>query len=148
MTKRESHVEADSKHLLTFGSSKVHGIDFSYQGILGIWEGLEASTPYEMASLLESLDLASPPEATQSSKELGPSVDVNASLRPRPSARQTQRIADGFHGNYSAALNTLNSRSNLEKTSWKPTVHTEKAQQRKLALALCDWRVDQDEITR
>lgn len=138
----------DSKHLLTFGSSKVHGIDFSYQGILGIWEGLEASTPYEMASLLDSLDLASPPEASQASKELSLSIDVTASLRPRPSARQTQRMGDGFHGNYSAALNTLNSRSNGEKTSWKPTVHSEKTQQRKLALALCDWKVDQDEIAR
>ena len=140
---------ADSKHLLTFGSSKVHGIDFSYQGILGIWEGLEASTPHEMASLLDSLDLASPSESSQNiSKELGPTVDVNASLRPRPSAKHSQRLGDGFHGNYSAALNTLNSRTNSDKTSWKPTVHTEKPQQRKLALALCDWRVDADEISR
>ena len=43
----------------TLVSSKLHGIDFSYQGILGIWEGLEPSAPQEFVIWLDGLDLAS-----------------------------------------------------------------------------------------
>ncbi|KAI5123084.1 hypothetical protein M0805_000518 [Coniferiporia weirii] len=138
-----------SKYLLTFGSPKIHGIDFSYQGILGIWEGLEASSSQEVVSLLDSLDLAAPSEASSNTlNDSSPSVDVNASLRPRLQSNKSHRMGDGFHGNYTAALNTLNSRSNLDKSVWKSTVHTDKNQQRRLALALCDWRVGEEEFTR
>ncbi|THH10667.1 hypothetical protein EW145_g1164 [Phellinidium pouzarii] len=138
-----------SKYLLTFGTAKIHGIDFSYQGILGIWEGLEASSSQEVVSLLDSLDLAAPSEASSMTlSDSSPSVDVNASLRPRLSSNKSHRLGDGFHGNYTAALNTLNSRSNSDKSAWKSTVHTEKSQQRRLALALCDWKVGEEEFSR
>ena len=145
-------IDTDAKHLLAFGSAKVHGIDFSFQGILGIWEGLEASPSQDMISLLDGLDLASPSElptnAPVESPHLG--VDVNASLRPRLSASKSQRMVDGFHGNYTAALNTLNSRSNLnsDKFTFKSSVHPDKIQRRKLALALCNWKAGDEEIAR
>ncbi|KAH8119136.1 WD40 repeat-like protein [Phellopilus nigrolimitatus] len=139
----------DSKHLLTFGTSKIHGIDFSYQGILGIWEGLEASASQEVVSLLDSLDLAAPSETSSITlNDSGPSVDVNASLRPHLTSSKNHRPDDGFHGNYTAALNTLNSRSNADKSMWRPTVHTDKNPQRRLALALCNWRVGEEEFLR
>ena len=79
---------------------------------------------------------------------MGPSVDVTASLRPRPSYKQSQRLGDGFHGNYMAALNILNSRGNLEKSQWKLTIHTDKSQQRRLALELVDWKVSDEDFLR
>lgn len=130
----------------------MHGIDFSFQGILGIWEGLQASQSQDMISLLDGLDLAAPSELTTNvavdSPHLG--VDVNASLRPRLNTNKSQRIVDGFHGNYNAALNTLNSRSNLnsDKFAFKSSVHTDKIQRRKLALALCNWKAGDEEIAR
>lgn len=131
------------------GSSKIHGIDFSYQGILGIWEGLKPTSSQEVVSILDGLDLASPSEASSITLgEMGPSVDVTASLRPRPSYKQSQRLGDGFHGNYMAALNILNSRGNLEKSQWKPTIHTDKSQQRRLALELVDWKVSDEDFLR
>lgn len=103
----------------------------------------------DFVSLLDGLDLASPSEASSVTlNAFGPSVDVNASMRPRLSSKHNSRMGDGFHGNYTAALNTLNSRSNLDKSMWKPTVHTDKSQQRRLALALCDWKVGEEEFAR
>ena len=133
----------------TLVSSKLHGIDFSYQGILGIWEGLEPSAPQEFVSLLDGLDLASPSEASSVTLgEVGPSVDVAASLRPRLSYKQSQRMGDGFHGAYAAALNVLNTRGNSEKSVWKLTVSTHKAHQRRLALDMCNWRVGEEDYLR
>ena len=138
----------DSKQLLTFGSSKVHGIDFSFQGILGIWEGLEPSTSREMNSLLDSLDLAAPPEASTLQSDTSLTIDVDASLRPRLTSHRSHTREDGFHGNYTAALTTLTARSDLDKSAWKSTVHTGRGPHRRLALALCNWKAGEEEITR
>ncbi|KAL5528601.1 hypothetical protein ACEPAF_7737 [Sanghuangporus sanghuang] len=138
-----------SKYLLAFGSSKIHGFDFSYQGILGIWNGLEVTASQEVVSILEGLDLASPSESSSSTLVgMGPISDAGPSLRSHFSSRRNRKAGDGFHGNYSAALNMLNSRSHLDKSMWKPTIHTDKTQQRRLALALCDWKIGEDEILR
>ena len=139
----------DSKHLLTFGSAKIHGFDFSYQGVLGIWNGLEVTSSQEVVSLLEGLDLASPSESSSSTLVgVEPILDAGPSIRSHFASRRNRKAGDGFHGNYSAALNMLNSRSYLDKSTWKPTIHTDKTQQRRLALALCNWKVGEDELLR
>lgn len=126
----------------------MHGIDFSFQGILGIWEGLEPATSREMNSLLDSLDLAAPPEAAVLSSDSTSTVDMNASLRPRLSNHRSRMREDDFHGNYTAALNTLTTRGDLDKSVWKPTVNTGKGPHRRLALALCNWKAGDEEIIR
>ncbi|EJD02917.1 WD40 repeat-like protein [Fomitiporia mediterranea MF3/22] len=137
-----------SRNLLMSGTSKIHGIDFSFQGILGIWEGLEASASPDVVSILDGLDLAGPSEVPSPNLlSMNPLVEANIPLRSRIS-RHSQRMGDGFHGSYSAALSKLNSRSNLDRTMWKPTVHTDKSQQRRLSLALCDWKVGEEEFSR
>ena len=140
--------EADSKNLLKFGSSKIHGFDFSYQGILGIWNGLEAAASRDVISLLDGLDLASPSEASSATLTGTPIPEEGPSLRSHLPPKRPHRPGDGFHGNYSAALNMLNSRTILDKSLWKSTIHTDKTQQRRLALALCNWRIGEDEFTR
>lgn len=146
-----SNVLLDAKQLLAFGSSKVHGIDFSFQGIMGIWEGLEASPSQDMMSILDGLDLASPSESPAARGESPHrSVDVNASLHPRLNTFKSQKLVDGFHGNYTAALNTLNSRTDLvnEKLAFKSPLHSDKVQRRRLALALCNWKAGDEQIAR
>ena len=127
----------------------MHGIDFSYQGVLGIWEGLEPSSSQDVESLVESLDLAGPSESSSVTTVEGPSpsLDVTASLLPRLSGRGHSH-ADAFHGNYTAALNALNSRIEPDRSLWKSSVHTSRAAQRKLAMALCDWKAGEEEFAR
>lgn len=101
-----------------------------------------------MNSLLDSLDLAAPSEAAVLSSNSVPSVDVNPSLRPRLSSHRSHAHEDGFHGNYTAALNTLTTRGDLDKSTWKPTTNTEKGAHRRLALALCNWKAGEEEISK
>ncbi len=72
----------DSRSVLSLGSaSRVHGIDFAYQGVLGIWEGLATTVP-ELTGQLVSLDLAgisgSPP---MGQSELSPGLDLSSNSR-------------------------------------------------------------------
>lgn len=113
----------ESKTILTDGLSNVHGFDFTYQGVLGIWEGLQP--------------IPLPPSALPSS------VDISG-----PTASLEMPSKNAQNGNFQMAINALNSSRGLDKASWKPAVHTSRAAQRRLAHALCGWNVGDDELQR
>lgn len=55
---------------------------------------------------------------------------------------------DDMHGNFYAALVALAGRSGIDKSQWKPMVHTGKATQRQVALWVCGWGVREDDLNR
>jgi len=139
-----------SRSVLSLGSgSRVHGIDFAYQGVLGIWEGLATTVP-ELTGQLVSLDLAgisgSPP---MGQSELSPGLDLS-STAASPFFSNRSNSADAPHGNYITALNALNTQREAltEKGMWKPAVHSVKSPHRKLALALVNFKIGDEDIAR
>lgn len=130
----------DSKELLAF--------DFAYQGILSIWEGHEPSASRNIVSSIDGLDLAGSSE--KSPIDFGaesPSVDVNASLPPRLPSHKSVDSRDSLFGSYTTDSSTMNSRDESD-TSAANSPTTSKSRQRQLSLAICDWKVGDDEFGR
>lgn len=127
----------------------MHGFDFAYQGLLGIWEGLDAAPQQDNSSSADGKDQLGASDATSLvSVDLALNPDGAPSTRTKHNSRRSHSPADMFHGNYHAALNSLNSRRDLDRSVWKPTVSTTKLAHRRLALALCDWKVGEEEFKR
>lgn len=130
----------ESKELLCSPTPKVHGYDFSYQGLLGIWDGFPPDSPPDSVedtptAVNRSLLLDVPSSAS------GPN-DKNKRQR---SARRSDSPADDMHGNWPAAMATLADRRGVERSLWKPLVPTTKLLQRQVALHLCGWNLKDDE---
>ena len=136
------HVVTDSQEVLSIPTPRLHGYDVSYQGLLGIWEGISPSASPSASQLADdtpmpihrSLLLDLPPHGSQH--------HVHAST----SQRRTHSPADDLHGNWPAALATLAARRGADRSSWKPTVPTSKLLQRQVALQLCGWSLRDDEL--
>ena len=109
------------------------------------------SSSQEFINTLEGLDLAgaaSDPTNLPRSDTM-PSIDIISSLQSPLASHRSHSSADAFHGNYISALNALNSRREQDRLMWKPAVHhTQKSPHRRLALALCNWRVGDEEFVR
>jgi hypothetical protein len=133
---------------------RLYGYDFSYQGLLGIWEGFNPST-------------APIPQPTQHSSESTPIpghrsllldltvVQVHHSHAGSSagngghgihSSHRSHSPADDLFGSWSAALLSLAARRK-DHSSWKPHVPTDKLLQRQIALQVCGWSVREEEIS-
>jgi WD repeat-containing protein mio len=101
---------------------RLYGYDFSYQGLLGIWEGFNpSSVPTPMQHFSEST--------------------------PIPGQRSLLLdLPDDLFGSWSAALHLLAARRK-DHSSWKPTVPTDKLVQRQIALQVCGWSVREEELS-
>lgn len=123
----------DSQDYLCLPTSRLNGYDFSYEGLLGIWEGLQ---PMPNASTLE----------TPVPRDLLNLPDILPPHHERHSNRRSHSPADDFHGNYHAALSSLSLRRGVDRSSYKPDVSTTRHLQRQVALQLCGWGFKDDEL--
>ncbi|RXW20412.1 hypothetical protein EST38_g5435 [Candolleomyces aberdarensis] len=129
-----------SRELLCSPTPRVHGYDFSYQGLIGIWEGFQPS---------------SPPHSDPTSVDDTPTA-VNRTLLDIPgagnqherqgSSRRSYSPADDLHGNWAVALTTIAERRGVDRSLWKPPVPTTKLVQRQVALQLCGWSLKDEEL--
>lgn len=115
---------------------RLHGYDFSHQGLLGVWEGFPPSssqqTVPESTPGVALLELPSTPHG------------LAAELAGHPQRRPLSP-SDEIHGDFHSAIISLCSRGG-ERTTWKPTVSTQKLAQRQLALQLCGWSLKEDDF--
>ncbi len=116
----------DSRNILCNPTPMINGYDFSYEGLLSIWEGMEPrfSAPPVHHTLLE------PP--------------ANDTLL---SGRRSRSPAGESHGNFSAALKELLSRGSIE-TAWTPAATTSRQLQRQVALQLIGWSLRDSELQK
>lgn len=129
---------------------RLHGYDFSYQGLLGIWEGFNPSsapmqtfgedTPVPgQRSLLLDLPVAQVHHSRMSSAG-------NGGHERHRSQRSRSPAADDLFGSWSAALQSLATRRGIDRSSWKLTLPTNKLVQRQIALQVCGWSLREEEL--
>lgn len=143
----------DAQDVLCLPTPHLHGYDFSYQGVQGIWEGLKLSntisaipqtivddTPiaHQRSLLLDLPPLGAPHHTHTSSSGSGTGHHSHRSHSP----------ADDFHGDWSGALSVLAARRGVVRTSWKPLVKTDKLIERQISLELCGWSLREEEVAR
>lgn len=128
---------------------RLYGYDFSYQGLLGIWEGFNPSSA-PMQNFSEGT-----PTAGQRSLLLDLPVgqvhhsragSTGSGGRESHSSHRSHSPADDLFGSWSAALHSLAARRR-DHSSWKPTVPTDKLVQRQIALRVCGWSVREEELS-
>ncbi|KAG9038629.1 hypothetical protein FRB95_000218 [Tulasnella sp. JGI-2019a] len=156
-------------------SSIVGGFDFSYQGLLGIWEGIRPISADEVATTHPST-----PNATRPVSPTTSSLHINTDVHPSPTLpplivsghRISLHTRDGSgkegglpaltsrrtsvqHLNFDAAIDSLNDmRSKIGTVDTLPVgmsylaldVRTARSGRRKLALALCDWDLTKEDF--
>lgn len=130
----------DSREIVCIPTSRIHGYDFSNQGLMGMWEGFQAlpqsAEPRDSVSLPTDFHLA-PPALDSSSASTSLSLPSTFS----------QSFEDLSYGDFNAAITAIVSRHGIEKTFWSPGLRTNKSAQRELALQLCGWYLGGDELS-
>ncbi|KZP05522.1 hypothetical protein FIBSPDRAFT_765742 [Athelia psychrophila] len=123
-----------SRELLLVPTPRLHGYDFSYQGLLGIWEGFQAQS-HELATAA--------PTPRNGLLELPPATPggIGAAL-----GRHALSPSDDIHGDFHAAILALCARKGIERAAWKPPVHSQKVEQRQFALQLCGWSLRDEDL--
>ena len=121
-TSQSDYVPADSYEYLCVPKPILHGFDFSYQGLLGIWEGFQPLPVPQGPNIL----------ATNNYYDLAEHWETHPSV-------------DELYGNFSAALKALLARRDC---SWKPPVATSKSLHRQVALQLIGWSFREDDFTK
>ncbi|GLB45034.1 putative WD40 repeats [Lyophyllum shimeji] len=114
-----------SHEYLCVPKSVIHGFDFAYQGLLGIWEGFQSLPVPESPDLLPPTSYFDIPVYHDRRRVHGP--------------------LDELRGNFQAALTALAARRAGDRP-WKPTVPTIKGLQRQIALQLIGWSLREDEL--
>lgn len=129
---------------------RLHGYDFSYQGLLGIWEGFNpSSVPIQHFSEdtpvpgQRSLLLDLPVPQIQHSH----TGSAGSGGHERHSSHRSRSPADDLFGSWSAALHSLAARRGSDRSSWKPSVPTTKLVQRQIALQVCGWSLREGQLT-
>ncbi|KAJ6516352.1 hypothetical protein C8R45DRAFT_241220 [Mycena sanguinolenta] len=132
----------NAQDFLCVPTPRLHGYDFSHQGIMGIWEGfppLAAPTPHAEPQMLPEAGPVGPP--------------VNRDLmelrigRSRSRSRRSESPADDLHGNFQAALRALVLRGGDKTSAWKfHSVSSNKILQRQVALHLCGWSLKEEDM--
>ena len=113
---------------------RLHGYDFSYEGLLGIWEGFQAlpDQKRETTPVTAHRDLLEP--------------DPSTAHHEKQSSRRS-RSPNDRRGNFHASLVILAARRGADGSTWKPTVVTTKLVQRQVALRLCGWSLREEDLT-
>jgi len=142
----------DSKYLLSYGTSRIHGFDFANQGVLGIWEGFQPAS--RTTSLERDLRIEQP-----TGRDVEPSLlslpeeragySTPGRQRRRRSLRRNHSPADQLHGDFAAAVHILNNRRGYDRASvTKISAPTSRLAQRRFCLTLCGWNQGDDELLR
>lgn len=137
-----------SRELVCSPTSKVHGFEFSNQGLFGLWEGfaLLPLVPEPSASSSSVLDgLLTIPQISPGDSSLSP-LSTPAVLDPL--TRMRQPPDDLAYGDFTAAVAALCARrTSGSGRPWKPPIrNTEKLEQRRFALHLCGWSIGEEEM--
>ncbi|KAG2154425.1 uncharacterized protein EDB93DRAFT_1223264 [Suillus bovinus] len=139
-----------SRELVCSPTSRLHGYEFSNQGLFGLWEGF-APLPQvseSSASSFSVLDgLLTIPQISPGDSSLSP-LSTPAVLDPL--ARLRQPPDDLAYGDFTTAVAALCARQTSGSgRPWKPPVRsTEKLEQRQFALHLCGWGIGEEEMNR
>lgn len=132
----------DAQDFLCVPTPRLHGHDFSHQGIMGIWEGfppLAVVAPHGETQMFPEPAPVAPPVH----RDL---LDVRDG-RSRSRSRRSHSPADDLHGNFHAALTALALRSGDKTSAWKfPAVSSSKMLQRQVALQLCGWSLKEEDL--
>lgn len=150
---RFSYAIPDSQEIFTVPTARLHGYDFSYQGLLGIWEGfaplpVSAQPPLvdDPPSMTQSLLFDLPPTTNPIYTGFVQNVPLTAS--GVSTTLSNRRSRSPLSENWPAALGALAARRGLDTTRscWKPAVHTAKLLQRQIALQVIGWSLRDDEL--
>jgi hypothetical protein len=117
-------------------SSRIHGYDFSYQGLHGIWDGFRPVT--------HAVESEHTPRIVY--LELPPSEGNKPRSRSRHKGHRSHSPADELHGDFQAAIAAIGSRKGVDPLRWRPLVSTNKLIQRQVALQLCGWSLKEEEL--
>ncbi|KAF7980728.1 hypothetical protein HWV62_36737 [Athelia sp. TMB] len=127
-----------SREVLLVPTPRLYGYDFSYQGLLGIWEGFQ-SQPHEPAG--------SAPTPRNGLLDLPPTTPGGIGAAAGGlSRRHALSPSDEIHGDFHAAIVALSSRKGTERLAWKPPVSSQKVEQRLFALQLCGWSLKDEDL--
>ncbi|KAF9241774.1 hypothetical protein BU15DRAFT_87047 [Melanogaster broomeanus] len=130
-----------SRELVCNPTPRIHGYDFTNQGLLGIWEGFpslpQPSGTWPSTSLLSDMISASS----------GSVVDSSSSTILRSASSFSQTSDDLSYGDFTAAITVLLSRQSTENSGWSPVIRTNKMAQRELGLQLCGWYLKDDDLS-
>jgi hypothetical protein len=137
----ESLWRIDSQEIFFVPTPRLHGYDFSYQGLLGIWHGFQPSPrPQSAHASTPQIALLELPPSTPR----GRSAELKGySSHPK---RRVLSPSDDIHGDFHAAIVSLRSRQGGDPPSWRPTVSTHKLEQRQFALQLCGWSLKDEDL--
>ncbi|KAF9227102.1 WD40 repeat-like protein [Gyrodon lividus] len=128
-----------SRELMCIPIPRIHGYDFSNQGLLGIWEGFptlpQSSETRPSTSLLSDMVAAS-----------SAALDSSPSSTLGSTSFFSQSSDDLSYGDFNAAITALLPRQGTEK-SWSPALRTNKLAQRELALQLCGWYLKDEDLS-
>lgn len=149
-------VKSDSQEVLCVPTPRLHGYDFSYHGLLGIWEGFSPSSNSFHQPIIDDLQrsllLDLPGTAQQQQGYHHTHTNSTGSTGGYPhrglglNSQRSRSPAEDWYGNWSAALTTLAARRGVDQLSWKPPVPTAKLVQRQIALQLCGWSLREEEL--
>ena len=137
----------DIQSLLSAPPSALDDYNFSYQGIIGVWEGFRPSRPHVSAHPT--------PRMPQRGLllDIPPNPVSNILLEqhhPRSRSRQADgrrpKGTDASHDEFSGAVATLLSEKLPNQTSWKPVANTNRLAQRQLALYMCAWSLADEDL--
>ncbi|TFK74207.1 hypothetical protein BDN72DRAFT_813031 [Pluteus cervinus] len=161
-----------SQDLLCTPTSRIHGYDFAFQGLIGIWEGfspISNSPPTQShhhthRNSIESTQSQSSyqtsnsnlldPHTIPSIQEQHPGPPRRHNSHHNSNSNNSNRRStspfqgDSLHGNFYAALNALASRNGMDKAPWKPGVATSRPLQRQVALWICGWGFREEDMNR
>lgn len=135
--------------MLSVHSSLLEGYDFSYQGILGIWEGFrpshpQISAPHPTPRLPQRSLLLDTAQNTLSN--LITESQQGRSRSRQADRRKTQTLIDSPSEEFSSVVAALLAENDPERTPWRPAVPTNKPAQRRLALDLCGWSLAEEDL--
>lgn len=139
-----------SRDLLCYPASRVHGYDFSNQGLQGIWNGFPALPRVAAAKTKSTISL--PAELLSTSFETT-TTDANSSGTPSPTdipgllGTSPQSAEDVFYGDFDAAVGLLLSQQNPMRLPSSPSCRTKRAKQRQFAIQLCGWSLADEDLS-
>jgi hypothetical protein len=131
--KASYEVDTDSKDLFSSPTPVVHGFDFSGQGLIGIWEGFNPSSD------------SSEPESPRSLPKLFPKSLLGSRVAhgSKVGSSQDRSSQEDMRGSFHAAITALAARY---ASPWKSSTVTSREVQRQVALHLCGWNLNEDEL--
>lgn len=139
-----------SQGLLCFPTPRIHGYDFSNQGLQGIWHGFP---PLPRATVSRTKSTISLPVDLLSTSFEAATADTNSSGTPSPTdipgllGTSSQSAEDVLYGDFDGAVGLLLSRQNPARLPPSPSLRTKRMKQRQFALQLCGWSLSDEDLS-